>query len=121
MIRYTAHDQAYNRASCKFSIRVQGEAPLGLPAASPRFQAPHPTAGAVPHRPQRSPSLPLRSEALPHPEAAAERLHLLYLRRQQLWCHLRVPVRRGLRAPGDLPAGLPVHPAVDGLPTPLCT
>lgn len=26
IIRYTAHDQAYNRASCKFSIRVQGEA-----------------------------------------------------------------------------------------------
>ncbi|XP_010185393.1 PREDICTED: sushi repeat-containing protein SRPX2 [Mesitornis unicolor] len=25
VIRYTAHDQAYNRASCKFSIRVQGE------------------------------------------------------------------------------------------------
>ncbi|KGL90620.1 Sushi repeat-containing protein SRPX2, partial [Charadrius vociferus] len=28
VIRYTAHDQAYNRASCKFSIRVQGEARL---------------------------------------------------------------------------------------------
>lgn len=36
VIRYTAHDQAYNRASCKFSIRVQGErAPLGLLPAPP--------------------------------------------------------------------------------------
>lgn len=26
VIRYTAYDQAYNRASCKFRIRVQGEA-----------------------------------------------------------------------------------------------
>lgn len=38
VIRYTAHDQAYNRASCKFSIRVQGErapvAPLAAPPSS---------------------------------------------------------------------------------------
>lgn len=35
VIRYTTYDQAYNRASCKFRIRVQGEeGSLGLQALS---------------------------------------------------------------------------------------
>ncbi|XP_062440294.1 sushi repeat-containing protein SRPX2 isoform X2 [Rhea pennata] len=55
------------------------------------------------------------SAPLPRPEAAAARLPLLHLRRQQLRGHLRVPVRRRLRAPGHLPARLPVQPAVDRL------
>jgi len=45
VIRYTAHDQAYNRASCKFSVRVQGE--VGSPPApgsAPRGRAPSPPA-----------------------------------------------------------------------------
>uniref|UniRef100_A0A8U8CDQ6 Sushi repeat-containing protein SRPX2 n=1 Tax=Geospiza parvula TaxID=87175 RepID=A0A8U8CDQ6_GEOPR len=63
----------------------------------------------------------IKSEALPCPQAPAERVHLLHLRRQQLRRHLRVPVRRGLRAAGHLAAGVPVQPALDGLPAPLCS
>lgn len=74
VIRYTAHDQAYNRASCKFRIRVQGErVPRG--AAAPAAAC---STGAVPQHPQPSARSPARSEALPCAEASAERLHLLH-------------------------------------------
>ncbi|XP_035754480.1 sushi repeat-containing protein SRPX2, partial [Egretta garzetta] len=39
VIRYTAHDQAYNRASCKFSIRVQGEVGQFLHLTRSHFNA----------------------------------------------------------------------------------
>lgn len=92
VIRYTAHDQAYNRASCKFSIRVQGEsAALGPLTAPPGSSLHTHCRGCAPSPPALTSSPPC-SEALPCPEAPAERVHLLHLRRQQLRCHLRVPV-----------------------------
>lgn len=51
VIRYTAHDQAYNRASCKFSVRVQGE--TGSPGAAGCLPP-----GSVPHGWGRAPSPP---------------------------------------------------------------
>lgn len=77
VIRYTTYDQAYNRASCKFRIRVQGEeGSLGL-------QAPSSLPGAVSYTPGLlgrliSPGLLLRSETLPCAEASAARLPLLH-------------------------------------------
>ena len=53
MIRYTAHDQAYNRASCKFSVRVQGEA--GSPGAAGCLPLPP---GSAPRGWGRAPSPP---------------------------------------------------------------
>lgn len=53
VIRYTAYDQAYNRASCKFSVRVQGEAG-SLGAAG----CPLPAPGSAPHSWGCAPSPP---------------------------------------------------------------
>lgn len=77
MIRYTAYDQAYNRASCKFRIRVQGETgSFGLQA--PRSA--YPGLGLCPSNPSLiSPGLLVRSETLSCPEASATRLPVLHL------------------------------------------
>lgn len=60
MIRYTAHDQAYNRASCKFSIRVQGE--VGSPGAAgclpPSSGLRAPRSGPCPVTPSPHPASP---------------------------------------------------------------
>lgn len=79
MIRYTAYDQAYNRASCKFRIRVQGE------VSSIGLQTPHSAhsgLGLCPSTPRLSgisPGLLVHSETLPCPEASAAWLPVLHL------------------------------------------